>query len=68
MSTFPYQRNNFNTELSQLCMNGEHFSLLIEISPIRSKKTIMALKEYLVDGYSKQESCERNKESIKKTE
>ncbi|HAX7822540.1 TPA: transcriptional regulator, partial [Escherichia coli] len=53
----PYPRNNFNTELSQPCMNGEHFSLFIEISPIRSKKTIMALKEYLVDGYSKQESC-----------
>ena len=44
----PYPRNNFNTELSQPCMNGEHFSLFIEISPIRSKKTIMALKEYLV--------------------
>lgn len=24
----------------------------------------MALKEYLVDGYSKQESCERNNVSI----
>ncbi|HCD2151188.1 PapB/FocB family fimbrial expression transcriptional regulator, partial [Escherichia coli] len=27
-------------------------------------KNIMALKEYLVDGYSKQESCERNNVSI----
>lgn len=60
MTPSPYPRNNFNTELIQSCMNGEHFSLLIEISPIRSKKNIMALKEYLVDGYSKQESCERN--------
>mgnify|MGYP002236712580 CR=1 FL=1 len=55
MTPSPYPRNNFNTELIQSCMNGEHFSLLIEISPIRSKKNIMALKEYLVDGYSKQE-------------
>ncbi|MDW6512681.1 PapB/FocB family fimbrial expression transcriptional regulator, partial [Escherichia coli] len=53
MTPSPYPRNNFNTELIQSCMNGEHFSLLIEISPIRSKKNIMALKEYLVDGYSK---------------
>ncbi|MGK3451454.1 PapB/FocB family fimbrial expression transcriptional regulator, partial [Escherichia coli] len=45
-----YPRNNFNTELIQSCMNGEHFSLLIEISPIRSKKNIMALKEYLIVG------------------
>nr|MDK7289835.1 PapB/FocB family fimbrial expression transcriptional regulator [Escherichia coli] len=64
MTPSPYPRNNFNTELIQSCMYGEHFSLLIEISPIRSKKNIMALKEYLVDGYSKQESCERNNVSI----
>ncbi|EAA3729719.1 TPA: transcriptional regulator, partial [Escherichia coli] len=41
MTPSPYPRNNFNTELIQSCMNGEHFSLLIEISPIRSKKNIM---------------------------
>lgn len=44
MIPFPYPRNNFNTELSQLCMNGEHFSLLIEISPIRSKKPSWILR------------------------
>lgn len=42
--TPPYPRNNFNTELIQSCMNGEHFSLLIEISPIRSKKTSWLLR------------------------
>ncbi|EFO2602856.1 TPA: transcriptional regulator, partial [Escherichia coli] len=26
----------------------------------RSEKTIVALREYLVYGYSKQESCDRN--------
>ena len=44
MTPSPYPRNNFNTELIQSCMNGEHFSLLIEISPIRSKKNIMVLR------------------------
>ena len=44
MTPSPYPRNNFNTELIQSCMNGEHFSLLIEISPIRSEKTSWLLR------------------------
>ena len=58
------QKKTYNSGLQRASVNDEHFSLLIEISPIRSKKNIMALKEYLVDGYSKQESCERNNVSI----
>ena len=59
-----YAKKTNNSGLQRASVNDEHFSLLIEISPIRSKKNIMALKEYLVDGYSKQESCERNNVSI----
>ncbi|HAL6960951.1 TPA: transcriptional regulator [Escherichia coli] len=59
-----YAKKTYNSGLQRASVNDEHFSLLIEISPIRSKKNIMALKEYLVDGYSKQESCERNNVSI----
>ncbi|WP_407904707.1 adhesin biosynthesis transcription regulatory family protein [Escherichia coli] len=36
-----------------------HFWLLIEISPIHSEKIILALKDFLVMGYSRREVCER---------
>ena len=55
-----YAKKTYNSGLQRASVNDEHFSLLIEISPIRSEKTIVALREYLVYGYSKQESCDRN--------
>jgi len=33
---------------------NEHFWLLIELSGVRSEKIIMSLKDYLVDGFSKE--------------
>ncbi len=41
-------------------ISNEHFWLLIELSAIRSNKIIMSLRDYLVDGFSKQEACDRN--------
>lgn len=41
-------------------MSELHFWLLIEISPIHSEKIILALKDFLVMGYSRKEVCERN--------
>ncbi|HGU3972663.1 TPA: PapB/FocB family fimbrial expression transcriptional regulator, partial [Escherichia coli] len=48
-----YAKKTYNSGLQRASVNDEHFSLLIEISPIRSEKTIVALREYLVYGYSK---------------
>lgn len=42
-------------------MSESHFWLLIEISPIHSEKIILALKDFLVMGYSRREVCERHK-------
>lgn len=41
------------------CMRDIHFSLLIEISSLYSEKVIMALRGFLVDGYTRKEVCER---------
>lgn len=35
------------------------FWLLIEISPIHSEKMIFALKEFLVQGYSRKDICKK---------
>lgn len=43
---------------------NEHFWLLIELSGVRSEKIIMSLKDYLVDGFSKKEACEKNSVSL----
>ncbi|HHZ3601381.1 TPA: PapB/FocB family fimbrial expression transcriptional regulator [Escherichia coli] len=40
------------------CMEEEHFLLLMEISPICSKKVFESLKSYLVDGCSRKFICE----------
>ncbi|EAU2345825.1 transcriptional regulator [Salmonella enterica] len=42
-------------------MSELHFWLLIEISPIHSEKIILALKDFLVLGFSRKEVCERHK-------
>ncbi|HGX5055727.1 TPA: PapB/FocB family fimbrial expression transcriptional regulator [Escherichia coli] len=36
-------------------MSEEHFWLLIELSPIHSKKIINALKDFLVNGYDRKD-------------
>ncbi|ENB6579608.1 PbsX family transcriptional regulator [Escherichia coli] len=41
----------------------EHFWLLIELSGIRSEKVVLSLKDYLVDGFSRREACERHQVS-----
>ncbi|EIL6232712.1 adhesin biosynthesis transcription regulatory family protein [Salmonella enterica] len=41
-------------------MSENHFWLLAEISPVHSEKVINALKDFLVLGYTRKESCERH--------
>lgn len=38
----------------------EHFWLLMELSGIRSDKIMLSLREYLVEGFSRKEICDRN--------
>ncbi|EMU6031433.1 transcriptional regulator [Salmonella enterica subsp. enterica serovar Bredeney] len=38
----------------------EHFSMLIEISSLRSEKIVNALYEHLVEGIPRKEVCERH--------
>ncbi|EHK6112920.1 adhesin biosynthesis transcription regulatory family protein [Escherichia coli] len=40
------------------CMDEEHFLLLMDISPICSKKVFESLRAYLVDGRSRKFVCE----------
>ncbi|ATO79357.1 TPA: PapB/FocB family fimbrial expression transcriptional regulator [Escherichia coli] len=44
--------------LTQGCMDEEHFLLLMDISPICSKKVFESLRAYLVDGRSRKFICE----------
>ncbi|HAV7684533.1 PapB/FocB family fimbrial expression transcriptional regulator [Escherichia coli] len=37
-----------------------HFQLLMEISPVYSDKVILALRDFLVLGFTRKESCERH--------
>ncbi|HAK5377354.1 TPA: transcriptional regulator [Salmonella enterica] len=37
-----------------------HFRLLMDISPIYSDKVIQALRDFLVLGFTRKESCERH--------
>ncbi len=37
-----------------------HFWLLVEISPVYSDKVIQALRDFLVLGFTRKESCERH--------
>lgn len=57
-----HQKRNVN--LTAYSISNEHFWLLIELSGIRSEKIIISLKEYLVDGFSKREVCERHDVSL----
>ncbi|EIY6940193.1 transcriptional regulator [Escherichia coli] len=41
------------------CMDEEHFLLLMDISPICSKKVFESLRAYLVDGRSRKFICEK---------
>lgn len=38
----------------------EQFRLLVDISPVRSAKVIMALRDYFVLGHSRKLVCEHN--------
>ncbi|EGK3868967.1 adhesin biosynthesis transcription regulatory family protein [Salmonella enterica] len=40
------------------CLDEEHFLLLMDISPICSKKVCESLRAYLVDGLSRKFICE----------
>ncbi|EBH7349113.1 adhesin biosynthesis transcription regulatory family protein [Escherichia coli] len=44
-------------------MQDVHFLLLIEVSSLHSEKVINALRDFLVDGYTRREVCERHKVS-----
>ncbi len=54
--------NSVKLTAANIC--NDHFLLLIEISGIRSEKIILSLKDYLVDGFSKREACEKNDVSL----
>ncbi len=54
--------NEFNLVPSQV--HDKHFWMLIEMSSIRSRKVIHALRDYLVKGFTRIESCERHKVSV----
>lgn len=41
-------------------LSDNHFWLLIDISSIHSKKVINALRDFLVLGYTRKESCIHN--------
>lgn len=41
-------------------ISEEHFWLLVELSPIHSEKVQMALRDYLVSGYSRKIVCEKH--------
>ncbi|HAV2168376.1 TPA: transcriptional regulator [Escherichia coli] len=41
-------------------MSEYHFWLLAEISPVHSEKVINALRDFLVQGYTRREACERH--------
>lgn len=41
-----------------------HFQLLMEISPVYSDKVILALRDFLVLGFTRKESCERHNVSL----
>ncbi|WP_253030774.1 adhesin biosynthesis transcription regulatory family protein [Escherichia coli] len=55
---------NYNVKLSPANICDEHFGLLIELSGIRSHKIILALRDHLVNGYSRREACERHEVSL----
>ncbi|MEL8365119.1 PbsX family transcriptional regulator [Escherichia coli] len=56
--------STFSVKLTAANICNEHFWLLIELSGVRSEKIIMSLKDYLVDGFSKKEACEKNGVSL----
>lgn len=41
-------------------VSERQFLLLMEVSSIHSKRVFMALKEYLLDGYTRKDVCKRN--------
>lgn len=49
--------------LSPGTVSERQFWLLVEISPIHSKKVIDALRDFLVMGYNRREACERHEVS-----
>ncbi|MDW9200281.1 adhesin biosynthesis transcription regulatory family protein [Escherichia coli] len=54
------RHNRFFCEsmLTPGCLEEEHFLLLMDISPICSKKVFDSLRAYLVDGRSRKFICE----------
>lgn len=44
-------------KLSSASLSEEQFWMLIEISPLHSKKVICALRDFLVFGYTRREVC-----------
>ncbi|EHR6806612.1 transcriptional regulator [Salmonella enterica] len=53
----PYKIRNANFKPGKL--SEEHFWLLIEISSMHSERVILALKDYLVFGYTRKYVIER---------
>ncbi|EIR7861885.1 adhesin biosynthesis transcription regulatory family protein [Escherichia coli] len=51
-------RSSSESMLTAGCLDEEHFLLLMDISPICSKKVFDSLRAYLVDGRSRKFVCE----------
>ncbi|HIE1976836.1 TPA: adhesin biosynthesis transcription regulatory family protein [Escherichia coli] len=56
---YDYQPGRFRGGVPPGTMPENQFWLLAEISPLHSEKVIHALRDYLVDGYTRAEVCER---------
>lgn len=51
------------TEIKPGSICDEQFELLVELSPVYSKKSIQAMRDYLVLGKKRKEVCEQHKVS-----
>lgn len=58
-----YFRKKYDRALLPGKMPENQFWLLVEISPLHSKKVIDALRDFLVLGYTRREACERHEVS-----
>ena len=60
MRQFLFRANDSDRYINAGCMTDVHFEGLVLISSIHSKKTINALREYLVNGISRKDACKKH--------
>lgn len=47
-------------KLTSASLSEEQFWMLVDISPLHSEKVICALRDFLVFGYARRETCEKH--------